>query len=561
MKDENSNSEPLAASENNDAPAAAEGTITHLAPAGETVEEQAATPAAPATDDAPPAAAGDDAPAIGSEAWIDNASPEELREYLSRPPAVEKLQEDADAAPDAEEQPAGTDEAAEAVPAFEFTEDSDVDTYLAEREKAVEMYEFDPTVKAMLDRDAAIIAEFRANAATNAFAGDESVTKHMTAFDRLVEFREDPDTHEFVPDTSGVIELLQADYANELPQIVEDVNTMPSQKYPGLTMFQQFIRDYAGLDAAGMQRLDYFLQNNGTFAVPAFVPEGINTKLAEAYWTAENRDELQLKVEKATFTLQKDPDATAEEKAAAQRDLQVLNGQLAQIQNGLDAAKARIESEKQAQTQAQTAIHDAAVDRFIETTRGIIEIIATKSMTGLEVLDDTGAGITGTAFATLVENCFSDNDGYAKYYQDKLASYGVTADWAKAYAVRDRLFAAEGKIIALEKAGANPRAVENAKREKDGVVKELLSLAHEAAGKMNAKLVAGAGKKLAKQIAAAPKIQAARPKAAGDGSRAVPTANYDNMSTEQLRALIHEEQQKANPYARAARGDLSAFSS
>lgn len=560
MKDENSNSELQAASESNDAPAAAEGTITHLAPAGETVVEQAATPA-PATDDAPPAPAGDDAPAIGSDEWVENASPEELRDYLSGSLTAETAEEDVEAAPAAEEQPAATDEAADAAPAFEFTEDADVDTYLAEREKAVEMYEFDPTVKAMLDRDAAIIAEFKANAATNAFAGDESVTKHMTAFDRLVEFREDPDTHEFVPDTGGVLELLQTDYANELPQIVEDVNTMPSQKYPGLTMFQQFIRDYANLDGGAMQQLDYFLKNNGRFAVPAFVPEGINPKLAEAFWTAENRDEITLKIERAAFTLQKDPDATAEEKAAAQRDLQVLNGQLAQIQNGLDATKARLEAEKQAQTQAQTAIHDEAVDRFVGTTRGIIEIIATKSMTGLEVLDDTGAGITGTAFATLVENAFSDNDGYAKYYQDKLASYGVKADWAKAYALRDRLFQSEMKVIALEKSGANPRAVENAKREKDGVVKELLSLAHEAAGKMNAKLVAGAGKKLAKQIATAPKIQAARPKASGDGTRAVPKGDFENMSVDELRRVIREEHQKANPYARAARGDLSAFTS
>lgn len=533
--------------------------------------EPAQPAAAPVIDDAAadepapaPAAAENTSLVVGSEKWIENASAQDLRAHMEqlesgRVPVVvvEKPVEAAPAAAVAE--PAAS---AQETPVFTFTDTSDYDTFAAEEAKYREMIEMTPELKTIFDRHDTRIAELvtQIGSASNEFQADESVQKHMGAFDELVTFRKDDESNTFVPNTGGLITLLAKDYTKELPQVVRDLNELPSGRYPGHTLYQEFIRDYAQLDDQGMQRLDYFLHNHGRLQHPDFVPEGVHPSLSEAYWTAENREALQLRIEAAQFTLTKDADATAAEKEKAKADLNSINSELNRAQRGLNADRERAEAIKTQQEKQIQAIQHEAVDRFVLTTRELVKAVGTEAAKGLGMFDDVAAGIVGLALGTVIENAFSDNDGYAKFYQQELRSYGIDADWKQAFKLRDELFDSEMKIVGLERGGAHPRAIENSKKEKDGIVKELLGLAREAGGKINSKLVTGAGKKLAEDVQKAPKIPAVRLKNPGEGTVDSPKPNYDdpNVSAAELRAEMRK-MLKENPYGQAMRGDLSGF--
>lgn len=456
-----------------------------------------------------------------------------------------------------------SDEPSEAAPAeqptvFAFTEDADTATYLAERERLVALMEdVSPEVQQMLERDAALLAQFAEQQANpSPYAGDVLAERVVSALDQLVEFVQDEETGAFVPNSKPLITVLEEDYATELPYVIQEINSQPSPKYQGYTRLQEYVRDGFGLDSAAMKELDTFLQNGGQFAVPNFVPEGIHPSLLEAFWTAEDRSAIEDDLERLQWTLVKDPDATQIEKDGAKAKLDALNRRLAQVQTGLDARKKVIAENRQVQQQTAMANQNAAVDRFIGTTRGIIEVISQESAKGLQMMDGSGAAITGAAFGTLIETAFSDNDGYAKYAQDQLAKQGITADWNKAFEIRDRLFEAELKIVNLEKTpGINPRAIQNAHRDKDLIVKELIGLAKEAGGKINAKVVGGAGKKLEKQIGEAVRIPAPRLRGGNMTTPDLPRVDFDKMSLEEVRAWKRDN----DPYRRATQGDMAAF--
>lgn len=515
-------------------------------------------PPPPASDDAPPPASDEAPPAgtdeRGSEAWMTDASPAELREYLSELEGAEPVAEaEEEEGANDEDAPAAEIAAPVAEDEFEFTPDADFDTFQAERDKYLEGVEVTPQITEIITR--ADAERERLATELSALQSEKTLSE---ALDTFVTYRYDEELGRQVPDTSGLVNLLEKDFVHELPQLIDDLNARPSQKYPGLTLLQENLREYAQLDDAGMERLDYFLHNGGKLPIPAFVPEGIHPSLAEAFWTHESRDQLVIQLEKADFTLNKDPDATPEEKQAAQNALVGLNRQLKQIQDGINFESNKATQIKQQQEAQRTEIHDAAVDSFIDTTRGIIQAVASKAIVGLEtMMDATGAKLTGDAIASLIENAFSDNDGYAKYHQERLAQYGITADWAKAFEIRDRLFATEAKIVALKKANVNQRAIQNAIKEKDGHVKELLGLAHEAGGRINAKVIGGAGKKLNQQVQNAKRVPAVRAKAAAAGRTEAPTASFENMSVDQLRSQIRKIER--DRYQRATQGDLSGF--
>ena len=523
--------------------------------------------------DAVPAGGADAGAAeIGSEAWLNDpeTSPAALRAYMTaldegKDPVAAVTGEDADvekgADEDSDEESAdGQDAAPAAVLDFKFTENADDETFEKEKTAYLEAVEITPELQTILDRQAAQIESLRQSAASEAFQTDESVQEHMGAFDQIVEFVEDPETGQYVPKTDGLINLLSTKYEQELPRLVIDLNSRESAKYPGMTFFQEAMADNFGLDGPAMQRLNYFLSHNGTLPYPAFVPEGIDQRFTEAFWTEPDREALETELDRIQFTLAKDPDATDEERATARLNLQKLNQRLANTQSGIDYQRSQREAAQQGQKNVLVEVNNAAVDNFINTSRALIERIGATAATGLDMMDGEGATLTGMAFGALIETAFSDNDGYAKYAQEQLAKHGVTADWGRAFKLRDDLFNAEKKIVALERTkGTNPRAIENAKRDKDGIVKELLSLASEAGGKINRKVVASAGAKLTKEIKNSPRLNAVTPRGTGAGVNSTAKPNFEKMSVPEMRKAIAKMQRGENPYAQAVRGDISGF--
>jgi hypothetical protein len=537
MKDENSQSQgtPEQQAATADAPVIDE--TTQQGAGGATADAEATPPAGGE-------ATGTEAPAFDPEKM--NAV--ELRDMIAKmesgedpvaAPAPAKADEPvAETAKTPEQELAAQADA----PAFAFTDGSDYDTFTKEADEYLAQVELDPAAEALVTRlrQEAEVARSEAAKAADIGVTDTTLTQ---AFDQLVEFRED--LGEFVPDTTGVITTLQTKFPGEMSQLIEDLNILPSTKYPGHTRYQQFIRDAFDLSDAAMAKLDYFVRNGGQMPHPAYVPEGLNEQLAEAYWTAENREEFQQQLAAAAFTINEDTEATAADKEKATETIRRINGQLSQIQGGINAHRQRLEEVKRTELSQAQQINNKSVDRFVDVTRGIIENLAAEATKGLaDSLGADGADLTGLSIANLVETAFSDNQEYAKYAQDKLSAKGITADWPAALATRDELFTAVKKVVYLENApGVNQRAIDNAKKGVDGVVKKLLGLAREAGGKINAKVVTSQGKKLEKDISTAPRQAFARPKAsAATAGSSAAKPNYDTMSVEELRSRIGEMQ-------------------
>lgn len=506
-------------------------------------------------------------PTVGSDEWLNdpNTSREDLLKFTQAIERGEDPTKTEEAKPEDIKEPEKAEVKTEEVkvnepitfelPPLEIAEDADYDTFKDESTKWLEGVEIAPEVETILNRYQTEVEALQAKVSEQPepAVADEVVTRHMGAFDKLVEFVQDPETGKFVPDTSAILGLLEKEYSKELPQVVIDINSQPSQKYPNLTLYQEFLIDNFELDNDSFRTLNYFLQNNGQMPFPQFVPERVDVKLAEAFWTSPSREDMTERVDEANRTLN-DPDSDEWSIANAKKTLQNLNADLAKIQSGLDANRQRVVENKTAVQQTQTEVHNAAVDRFVDTTRGIIEVIATKAVTGLEnVLDSTGANLVGTGIGTLIEASFSDVDGYAKYAQNKLKEYGITADWIKAHEIRDRLFESEKKIVSLERSNSHELAIKNARRQHDGIIKELIGLANEAGGKINAKVISGVGEKLTKQIEKAPRVPAVRPKAASDAVNEVKAVNYEDMPLNELQAEIRKMREQ-NPYRAALFG-------
>jgi hypothetical protein len=433
----------------------------------------------------------------------------------------------------------------QAVLDFKFTENADAETFAKEAEEYLALVELPPQLETILAAKDAAITELTGQLAAAPAAGeavlDESTTRAVEALDTLVTFKLDPETGDHVPDTSKVIGLLEKDYTQELPQLIIDLNALPSSKYAGLTRYQEFMRDAFALDDRAMQNLDYLLQNNGQLPIPTFVPDGIHNTLAEAYWNAHNRAEIDERLTTLKFTITQDPDASDADKAAAKTEIQNINRSLADVQKGLNADKAARQNTIDQVNAQKAAIQTKTATAYETTTVGLIGSLAADLAAGLDMLDAESAGITGTGYATMIERALSDDDGYAKHYQAELKKAGIAFDWKAGRELLDKLWDAETAITELESKNANPRAIENARKVKSGILAELQGKQKELKGAILTKVVTGAGKTLETKVKGAPKIPIVRPRNTGDASGTRVEQNIENLSIEKLRSMLGEK--------------------
>jgi hypothetical protein len=563
-------------------------TATTLEPGQQTDDTTAAAAADGGAATAPPAG---DQTADGADDTIDfeGLSREELQQFLENGKLPEKPADDtktADAATkaaqaDTKQPPAGTktakddtktaktdddaaaDDTAAAAAAgeFKFTENADDETFEKEVADYLETVEITPEMQAILDRRVAQVEALRTTAGTAA-APDADTERHMTAFNKLVDFREDPDTRSFVPDTSELIALLEKDYSKELPQVIIDLNSRASGKYPGHTLYEEFIRDAFELTPEGMENLDYFFKNKGQFPTPAFVPEGINKNFLGAFWNSPDREQILAEVDKLNFVITDDA-STNEEKSRAQFELANINKRLGQVQAGLDAQDEKIKFAKQQQGVAREQITKAAEASYLNTSVELTRAFGQKLSKSFEgILDATGASVTGLSYASLIQQALTD-DEWSKYAQEDLTKQGIAFDWAKGRAALDKLYDVERKIADLTAVKANARAIELAKRDKLSVLQEISTLETELAGKIVKKVVSGHTTTLKTKVQNTKKAPAVRPKVNAGGAQNTARTNFDDMSLADLRkAAIDAEKARnggGNPYRAAAMGDTSGF--
>lgn len=448
--------------------------------------------------------------------------------------------------------------------AYKIPDDVEGEKFDEAAKEYLEKVELPPAVQQILDHKDKLLAESEAKTVENPYAdlGEvETVAKTLKAVNRLADFREIPDVITgkpvFVPDTTGIRELLDTDFAKEKPQFLYDLNTEPSKKYPGATLFQQFIKDGFDLDAQAMETLNYFVSNKGQMPLPPVVPEGIDQKFLKAFWLSEDRVDIEARLDAAQKVL---ADQYADEgtKAEAREALRKINSNLSFVQNGIDARDNTQKEIEQQRLNEQNAVSAAAAKTYLDTSVVMLRDVAAQLKTALaDVMDEGGSGITGLGYAALIEKALTD-DEWAKYAQEDLAKEGVKFDWKKGREVLDQLWQIEHKLAAQEKAGANPRAIEASKQAKSVILKELKGYQKEVQGQIIAKAVGGASKKLEAKTKDAPKVPVGRTKPNGTGTDNANGKKFEDLPLPEMRQAIREAEN--DPFKRAAfGGDLGGF--
>lgn len=492
---------------------------------------------------------------------VNDLTVEEQREFISTGVMPEKKVEEAKAEPVKEEAPKeevvevdegdkGVEEPKEepkpetpTEEPFKFTEDADDETFAKEREAYLATVEITPELQTIIDRQNKQLEAFTAEKTKIAELGElDTVERSVKALNQLANYRKN-EAGEFVPDTTALAELLQTEFAKELPQIVQDIAALPSQKYQGTPMFVEFIKDYFQLEDAGMKELFTFLNTGGKTAFPSFVPEGIDTRVSDAFWQSVDRIEIEDSLE-ANRSILADTMATQEEKQLAQNAIKAINARLAQVQAGIEATKAQTaRTQADAARQAETLNANAAKN-YVDTSVSLLREFSEKTAKNLTFLDDKGASMTALAYTTLVEKALTD-DEFSKYAQEDLAKHGITFDWKSGRAVLDRLYDVEYKIVQQEAQGMNSRAIEQSRREKANILREIKGLETQLMGTLTKAVVQGSNKALETKVAEAEakKSPAVRPKvqAKETAPAAQPTdIDYSKMSPEEIRSRIGE---------------------
>lgn len=457
--------------------------------------------------------------------------------------AAEQSKEEAAAS--AQDDAASADDDATA-PAFMFTEDASDEVFAEERAKWEEAYEVDPATKFLLERQDKTIADLQTQLqASQATEVPELYTKAVAALDALVTRVQDPHTLDTVPNTGPIVEFLQNSFPNELPELAESFLSMPSNKYQGITLFQQYLRDYGNLDEQGLLTVQQILDNGGRVPTPSFVPQGIDPQVAEAFWQAPNREQILAAVE-AQYELMQDPMTSPDERQAARNYIQQVNQSLHQVQYGIDARIKAQEQVRNQQIQQRQQVMQAGDTAYAETTAALTRSFAEHLASNLDMFDAPAARVTALAYGNLIVNALAD-DVWAPHAQADLAKEGINFNWAEGRKALERLRNAEHNIAGHVHTKASPAAIEIAKKEKAAALKEVKRLELDLMGKISKVAVLGASRVLEGKVAAAPKTPAARPRAtvaatAGAANAVPSTSNdlttYQDLSIEELQSRI-----------------------
>lgn len=369
---------------------------------------------------------------------------------------------------------------------FEFTPDADDETFDSEAAQYLETLEIPAPLQAILDKQKERVeAAQTAYTELNESVNSDEVKKVMSAVDKLVEFKEVDGR--LAPDVEPLVEFLAEDYQNEFPQIAYTVLTRGSQKYPGKTQFQEVLMDGYGLDEKGLDNLQTYLTDGAAVAVPSYVPEGIDTRLQEAFWqqSGSKRAEIENLIKDIN-----DPNIEPEDLLDAQTRLQDELRTLTNVQRGLNAEKQQQEFQAQQQQNARLVVEQAAEQAYANTTMALAESFA-DSLT--KPLAEVGGAMTARGLVALAADALTDSIT-APGAQESLKSQGIVFNWEEGRAKFDELKRAETNLATLEARRANgepinAKGIQKVKEQRTAIVKELAMMERELLGRMTKTVV------------------------------------------------------------------------
>ena len=454
-----------------------------------------------------------------------------------------------------EEVPAETTETTEAdqaaaefgeIAPFVFTADpaTDPDKFGAEFSDYLQTVEVTPELQSGLDFYRAEVERLREAVASSPPASDDPIVASVvSAVDALVQY-EDDGTGNIAPNTKPLRELLAKNFANEQDALFGDMAFDPDPNNPKLKRIHTLMATAFDLDYDGLQRLVAF-GKDGAGAVPSYVPPGIDKAVGEAFWTHDDRPEIQTKVDGLMYTIERDTHATKSEIDAATAELAKINNALLRDQKEL----ARFRDEKgQFLTKpenAASAVEEKVRESSLASVLSLNDSLEQMVAKAYSFMDEDGAGLAAMGTMALVQSALDDNDAFASPAREKLKAKGIDYDWNSGRAALHKLDQAYRKLHTIQ-SGRKPseRAVQLAQIEVNNTLKEMRGMLNDLGGRIVKQTVASTTKKTNTKIAAAPKQPAVRPKGSGAAPTAESASVLRGMSPEEIRSRIGELRSK-----------------
>lgn len=435
---------------------------------------------------------------------------------------------------------------------FSFTPDADAETLAAEESAYLETVEITPQLQQMLDRRDAQIRQLSGTAET--FGTAEQIGRVMTSVNKLFETSLAENGAAVAPNAKPLVELLRTDYKNEFPAIARELFEADSTTHQGMSVFEEILIENLGATPDKIRNIQLYLEADAPLPLPPPpTPAGIDGKLADAW--KDFPEQKRFEVESILDDIKAKQAKLAETdnayfKSNLQNDLgelqAKLNGELGilqKIQFGINSERAAGQTQAR-QAQAETIKFESSV---IETTNTEIFALAetfSNDISGkLTFLDEDmrlpqARAIEARIMQALERNPDGTASPTAQYVAKQLKEEGVQFDFNAGRHLLNNLQTATRKVLMLERTGASQPAIDNARREKTNILKDIKSEKNELLGQITAKYVKSSGSAISKKVAeiqrnkqktrgVMPKGSASVPRTGGDVDKEI--ANYNRQ--------------------------------
>lgn len=413
-----------------------------------------------------------------------------------------------------------------------ITPDADFETFTKEKAAYLETVEITPQLQAILDRQEAEITAARQNSAQTELS--ESASKTINAINQL--FETEIVNNEVVPNAKPIVEVLRTEYANEFPTIVREAFQADSTKYQGLSMFEEVLVDTFGANEQQLANIELYLKNPAhTLPIAqSDLPPGIDEKFSEAYRDIPEvkRFEIQSLVEDIA-RLEKELAAEeneyykktiSEQIGTVQAKLNAEISTLQKIQVGIDSQKAQQAAAARQRQEAYQRFETKTLETYNGEIFGMADNFVQELAPKLTFVEGEAQSAQARNILARIQNSLAFtytvdqkgevqfiSDPTADYYAKQLLAEGVKFDFQKGRNLLQDHFKAVRKLEFLEASKASPAAIENAKRAKNNLLKDIKTEQLELLGQITSKYVQSSNKALEQKVkAVADKKQKAR---------------------------------------------------
>lgn len=408
--------------------------------------------------------------------------------------------------------------------AFQFTENSDWDTFLSERNAYLESVEITPQLQTILDRQDALLTE-RASQISEfeSFGGVETAKEIVTSFNKL--FESELKEGDAQPNAAPLVQTLQKQVPGEFSAIAAEMFASDSLKYKGQSVFEEILIDQFGADEKKVQAIaDFLSAPNASLPVPQTpTPKGVDSKLVDAW--ADVGEVKRFEIESLLEEIaEKAAERDAEDNPYLKQTLEAELGEkqkqlnaeislLQKVQNGIDSQKQQVATAQRRQFEARAQFEQRVEQSYLKDIFNLADSFAKDLAPKLSFVDETAQLSASRDILARVQNALAfgyDADGkmvedpHAERFAKQLQDEGVKFDFAKGRNLLHSYLQATRKVELLtdkvNRRQASPPALEQARRERENLMRDIKTEYRELQGQLSAKYVKSAGNALKSKV-------------------------------------------------------------